>query len=72
MVDKKYVVKRETPDDGRGIELNLTSEGKKAFEKIMQAVNKRNQEIFSCLSAVEKEQFSEMLDRVIHNLRKNV
>lgn len=71
MVDRKFVIKKESPDDGRGIELNLTAEGKKTFDKIMQAVNKRNQEIFSCLSAAEKDQFGEMLDRVIHHLRKN-
>lgn len=72
MVDRKFVIKKESPDDGRGIELNLTNEGKKTFEKIMEAVNKRNQEIFSCLSNSEKEQFGAMLDRVIHHLRKNV
>lgn len=71
MVNRKFVIKSESPDDGRGIELTLSHEGRKTFEKIMLAVNRRNREIFSCLSPNEKEQFGEMLDRVIKHLRNN-
>lgn len=69
LVDKGWVIKREHPSDGRGVELCLTDEGHKLWKKAMNLIEKRNQQIFGCLSDKELETFSQLLDRLVaHNI----
>ncbi|MES2482158.1 MAG: MarR family winged helix-turn-helix transcriptional regulator [Pseudomonadota bacterium] len=69
LVDKGWVVKKEHPTDGRGVELCLTPAGQKLWKKAMDLVEKRNQEIFGCLSPKELATLSDLLDRLVaHNV----
>lgn len=69
LVDKGLVSKTAHATDGRGIVLSLTRSGRTAYERVMRVVARRNDEIFGVLSAAEREQFGEMLDRVVAHIR---
>lgn len=69
LVDQGLVVKAASPTDGRGVVLTLTPKGKKAWQRAMQVVGQRNQDIFGVLSAAEREQLSEFFDRLIEKAR---
>ena len=69
LVDKGWVTKREHPTDGRGVELCLTAEGHKLWKKAMTLIEKRNEQIFGCLSPKELDTFSDLLDQLLaHNI----
>lgn len=68
MVEKEYVIKKDSADDGRGVELSLTPKGKNTFEKLLPLIDTRNKEIFGCLSESEKKQLDQLIDRVINHL----
>jgi DNA-binding MarR family transcriptional regulator len=69
LVDQGLVVKAASLTDGRGVVLTLTPKGKKAWQRAMQVVGQRNQDIFGVLSAAEREQLSEFFDRLIEKAR---
>lgn len=70
LVDLGLVHKQHDSADARGVVLTLTESGRAAFERTMALINKRNQEIFGCLSADEQASLSAMFDRLIqHSLR---
>lgn len=69
LVDQGLVVKVASPTDGRGVVLTLTPQGKKAWQRAMQVVGQRNQDIFGVLSAAEREQLSDLFDRLIEKAR---
>lgn len=68
MVEKEYVIKKDSAEDGRGVELSLTPKGKNTFEKLLPLIETRNKEIFGCLSEFEKKQLDQLIDRVINHL----
>jgi DNA-binding MarR family transcriptional regulator len=65
LVEKALVQKVASETDGRGVTLTLTRKGAQAWERAMQVVARRNEEIFGCLSAAERAQLSDMFDRMI-------
>ncbi len=67
LVEQGVLLKRECPDDGRGVVLTLTEHGRHIWQKTMSLINRRNEEIFGCLSVSEQSQLSEMLDRLVAN-----
>ena len=69
LVDQGLVVKASSPTDGRGVVLTLTPKGKKAWQRTMEVVGQRNQDIFGVLSAAEREQLSDFFDRLIEKAR---
>jgi DNA-binding MarR family transcriptional regulator len=69
LVDQGLVVKAASVTDGRGVVLTMTPKGKKAWQRSMQVVGQRNQDIFGVLSAAEREQLSEFFDRLIGKAR---
>ena len=70
LVDQGYIQKVDHPGDGRGVLLSLTPAGRKLWIRTMQLVERRNEEIFGCLSAQEQAVLSDMFDRLIaHNQR---
>jgi DNA-binding MarR family transcriptional regulator len=69
LVDQGLVVKAASPTDGRGVVLTMTPKGKKAWQRAMQVVGQRNQDIFGVLSAAEREQLSDFFDRLIEKAR---
>lgn len=68
LVEQGLVSKRDSKDDGRGVTLSLTAAGRKAWARAMQLVQRRNEEIFGCLTPAEQTQLSAMFDRLVaHN-----
>lgn len=68
LVDRGWIEKKNNPNDGRGVTLSLTASGKKLWRQTMALIDVRNQTIFACLSAVERNTLSVLLDRLIaHN-----
>ncbi|MFM7000526.1 MAG: MarR family winged helix-turn-helix transcriptional regulator [Limnohabitans sp.] len=65
LVDQGLVRKEDRPDDGRGVVLTLTPAGRKVFQRAMDMVHQRNEEIFGCLTAKEQATLSAMFDRLI-------
>lgn len=69
LVDQGLVLKAASPTDGRGVVLTLTPKGKAAWQRAMQVVGQRNQDIFNVLSAAERSQLSDFFDRLIEQAR---
>ncbi len=69
LVDQGLVVKAASPTDGRGVVLTMTPKGKKAWQRAMQVVGQRNQDIFGVLSEAERAQLSDFFDRLIEKAR---
>jgi len=69
LVDQGLVVKAASPTDGRGVVLTLTPKGKKAWQRTMDVVGQRNQDIFGVLSAAERTQLSDFFDRLIETAK---
>jgi len=70
LVDQGLIAKVDHPDDGRGVLLELTPAGRRLCGRGMDAVERRNQDIFGCLGPKEQAALSDMFDRLIaHNRR---
>lgn len=67
LVEQGLVSKQHDSADARGVVLTLTEAGRVAFERTMELVKRRNQEIFGCLSADEQETLSALFDRLIEH-----
>ena len=65
LVDQGLVRKAASPTDGRGVVLTLTPKGKAAWQRAMQVVAQRNDDIFGVLLDTEREQLSALFDRLI-------
>ena len=65
LVDQGLVRKAASPTDGRGVVLTLTPRGKAAWQRAMQVVAQRNDDIFGVLLDTEREQLSALFDRLI-------
>ena len=51
--------------DGRSVSLTLTEAGQARWQEVMALIDRRNQEIFGCLSPGEQLLLGEMFDRLI-------
>lgn len=69
LVDQGLVVKTASATDGRGVVLTMTPKGKAAWQRAMQVVGRRNEDIFGVLSEAEREQLSDFFDRLIQTAR---
>ncbi|MEP6771279.1 MAG: MarR family transcriptional regulator [Polaromonas sp.] len=69
LADQGLVIKAASPTDGRGVVLTLTPKGKTAWQRAMQVVGQRNQDIFGVLNAAERTQLSDFFDRLIEKAR---
>jgi DNA-binding MarR family transcriptional regulator len=49
--------------------LTLTAKGDKSWQRLMQVIERRNAEMASCLDARERQQFSQLLDRLVEHAR---
>lgn len=65
LVLKGLVCKEVSNIDGRGVVLSLTEAGKKMWERAMVLIERRNDEILTCLTDTEQKQFSCLLDRLV-------
>lgn len=69
LVEQGLVHKADSPSDGRGVTLTLTARGRKARERVMSLIERRNEEIFGCLSPADQRVLGELFDRLIEQAR---
>lgn len=69
LVDRGLVHKEDSPDDGRGVLLQLTPVGRRQWSRVMRLIARRNDEIFGCLTRAEQRQLAGLLDRVLAQAR---
>lgn len=70
LVDQGLVKKKDSAEDGRGVTLSLSAAGRRVWVRTMALIQRRNEEIFGCLSAGELHTLDRLLDRLIeHNSR---
>ena len=71
LVEQAMVRKQASEIDGRGVVLSLTPKGQAMWEKVMQVIERRNQEITASLTATEQTQLDLLLDRLLQQARKH-
>ena len=69
LVERGWVRKEASATDGRGVVLQLSTEGRRWWTRVMRVIARRNEEIFGCLSRREQEQFAGMLQRLVEHAR---
>ncbi|MGE8616703.1 MAG: MarR family winged helix-turn-helix transcriptional regulator [Achromobacter spanius] len=69
LVDRGLVEKALSTSDGRGVVLTPTQAGMAQYQRIIDLIAQRNEEIFGCLNAGEQQALGEMLDRLIEHLQ---
>lgn len=68
LMERQIVERVENADDRREFRLQLTRKGKALYEELIPRLLRREQEIFSCLSAQERRQLGKLLGKIEHNL----
>ena len=69
LVEQGLLAKGDTEGDARGVALTLTPRGRKAWQRTMDFIDRRNEEIFGCLGPQEKRLLGELFDRLIRHNR---
>lgn len=69
LVDRGLVSKQVSQADGRGVVLALTPTGRSAWQRAMDLIHARNQQMFGCLSTDEQHLLSQLFDRLIAHAR---
>ena len=70
LVDRGLVSKDISSADARGVELKPTAEGRRLWTRVMRLIERRNEEIFGCLSPGEQKQLAGLLGRVLAHARE--
>lgn len=70
LVDQGLVRKDDHAEDGRGVVLTLSPAGRKAWAKTMGLIEKRNHQIFGCLSEAEQATLSTLFDKLLSHARQ--
>lgn len=65
LVDQGLLSKAASEADARAVELKLTAAGRQRWTQVMAAINRRNDEIFGCLSLEERAQLGDFFHRLI-------
>ena len=65
LVARGLVAKAASATDGRGVALSLTREGRALWRSVMKLIERRNAEVFGCLTAAELKALDAMLDRLV-------
>ncbi|MDR3452325.1 MAG: MarR family transcriptional regulator [Rhodoferax sp.] len=69
LVDQGLVLKEASTTDGRGVVLTLAAKGEQVWQRLMSVIERRNEEIASCLDAAERQQLDHLLDRLVAHAR---
>jgi DNA-binding MarR family transcriptional regulator len=72
LVDMGLVDKADSSTDGRGVQLTLTAAGRKSCKQLMKLIDRRNEEIFGCLSEKEQRLLGDFFDRLIESAQRQV
>lgn len=65
LLERGYVFKEGNQQDARGVVITLTPSGQAIWQQIMQIVERRNKEVFGCLTEKERQQLGVLLDKLI-------
>lgn len=65
LVEQQLAVKTNSPDDGRGVVLDLTPAGRAQWARVMALIERRNTEIFGKLSPLERIALADVFDRLL-------
>ncbi len=65
LIDQGLVTKADSALDGRGVALTLTRQGRATHRRCMALIAQRNDDIFGCLSATQRQTLSTLLDRLL-------
>jgi DNA-binding MarR family transcriptional regulator len=66
---KRQLVERvENEDDRREFRLRMTRQGRALYQKLIPRLKRKEQEILSCLSAQEREDFARVLGKIESSL----
>lgn len=65
LVEQGLVLKDASAIDRRGVILTLTKKGDLVWQRVMTVIERRNDEIVSCLSNAERNQLDHLLDRLV-------
>jgi DNA-binding MarR family transcriptional regulator len=68
LMERQIVERVENADDRREFRLQLTRKGNALYEELIPRLLRREQAIFSCLSAQERRQLGKLLDKIEHSL----
>ena len=68
LMERQIIERVENADDRREFRLQLTRKGKALYEELIPRLLRREQEIFSCLSAQERRQLGKLLGKIEHGL----
>lgn len=71
LVEQGLVAKTGVEGDARAVDLTLTPRGRKAWQKTMDFIHRRNDEIFASLSEDEKRLLGDLFDRLIEGQRRS-
>ena len=69
LVDQGLISKNASENDARSVDLKLTEAGRQRWTQVMDLINRRNHEIFGCLSLEERRQLGDFFDRLIDHAR---
>lgn len=69
LVERGLVAKQASTVDARGVVLELTAAGRRLWARVMRLIERRNEEIFGCLTRAEQRQLAVLLDRVLAHAR---
>jgi DNA-binding MarR family transcriptional regulator len=70
LIERQYVARGVDTDDARGIALTLTRAGRRVYEGLIAAANRRNHALNSVLSDAERRQLDDMLARLADKARE--
>nr|WP_246295083.1 MarR family transcriptional regulator [Schlegelella koreensis] len=65
LVDQGLVRKEPSPDDARSVVLSLTREGGKVWQRVMDVIARRNEQITACLDDAERAALTDLLDKLL-------
>ena len=65
LVERDLVLKSDSETDARGVVLTLTRTGRPLWKRVMRLIERRNADIFGCLSKAERRQLEALLDRLV-------
>jgi DNA-binding MarR family transcriptional regulator len=69
LVEQGLVHKDTSATDRRGVVLTLTTQGEGVWQRVMAVIERRNEEIVSCLTTAERQQLDDLLDRLISHAK---
>ena len=69
LTSRKYVLRQADAADGRGVQLTLTSAGRRVYLGLIRAAAERNDAFLDCLSSKERAAFDDALAKLAARAR---